>query len=292
MRRRIASASLAALISVAFGQTFEVASVKPADPAVPGLRGLQGGPGTADPGRVTASGVTLQALIRQAYGVDFDQIQAPGWIAEARYEVRATVPPGSTKDDLKVMYRHLLEERFKLSLHHITKDFPVYELTVGKGGSKLKENTESLEPSRPGDPRLPPDRDGFPQLPPGRSGSLAVAAPNGLTRSTSRGMPLSMLIFELGARLGTMTGPNTYAPGRIVDKTGLTGKYDFHLEYAGGPGIGSALAPSSLSDVTNPSAGPTFIEAIEKQLGLKLTKSTARFDVLVIDHAEKTPTEN
>jgi uncharacterized protein (TIGR03435 family) len=232
MLDRIAIASLATLISVAcisvtFGQTFEVASVKPSDPASQGRGGPQGGPGTADLGRITNSRVTLQALIRQAYGVDFDQIQGPGWISEERYDVRATVPPGATKDDLKVMYQHLLEERFKLALHHITKDFPVYELTVAKGGSKLKENTETnLEPSRPGDPRLPPDRDGFPQFPPGKSG-MAGAPVNGLNHMTARGVPLTGLLFQVGAQLGTITGQNTYAPGRIVDKTGLTGKYDF-----------------------------------------------------------------
>ena len=290
MLGRIACASFAALISVAFGQTFEVASVKPADPASQGRGGPQGGPGTADPGRITYSRVTLQVLIREAYGVDFDQIQAPGWISEQRYDVRATVPPGATKDDLKVMFQHLLEERFKLALHHIKKDYQVYELTIGKDGAKLKENTENLEPSRPGDPRLPPDRDGFPQFPPGKSG-MASAPVNGLTHMTARGMPLSGLLFQVGAQLGTITGQNTYAPGRIVDKTGLTGKYDFNLEFAGGFGIGTAFLLSASADASEPS-GPSLIEAMEKQLGLKLTKVTAPIDVIVIDHAEKTPTEN
>ena len=290
MLSRIAIACLATLISVAFGQTFEVASVKPSDPALQGRGGPQGGPGTADPGRITYSRVTLQRLIGEAYGVDFDQIQAPGWISEERYDVRATIPPGATKDDLKMMYQHLLEERFKLALHHIKKDFPVYELTIAKGGSKLKENTESLEPTRPGDPRLPPDRNGFPQIPPGKSG-MASAPVNGLNHMTARGMPLSMLLFQVGAQLGTITGQNTYAPGRIVDKTGLTGKYDFNLEYAGGSGIGTALSLPTSADASDP-GGPSLIEAMEKQLGLKLTKINAPVDVLVIDHAEKTPTEN
>ena len=294
MLGRIASASLATLISIAFGQQFEVASVKPSGPPPQGPRiegRLLGGPGTAGPGRITDSRVTLQRLLREAYVVDFDQIQGPGWIAEEKYDIEAKVPAGATKDDLKVMFQHLLEERFKLVLHHITKDFPVYELTIAKGGSKLKENTDTgLEPSRPGEPRMPLDRNGFPQLPPGKSGSLGATA-NGLTRTTSRGLPLSMLIFQLGPQLGTITGPNTYAPGRIVDKTGLTGKYDFNLEYVGGGGIGAALSLPTAADGQEP-IGLSFVDAIEKQLGLKLTKSTAPFDVLVIDHVEKTPTEN
>ena len=150
------------------------------------------------------------------------------------------------------MYQHLLEERFKLAVHHITKDFPVYELTIAKGGTKLKENTETLEPSRPGDPRLPPDRDGFPQFPPG----MASAPVNGLPHMTARGMPLSGLLFQVGAQLGTITGQNTVAPGRIVDKTGLTGKYDFNLEFAGGFGIGTALSLPASADASTPS-GPS-----------------------------------
>ena len=292
MVRTIAIVSLATLLSVAFGQTFEVASVKPSGPASQGRPELQGGPGTADPGRITHPRITLQRLIGEAYGVAPDQIQAPGWIAEEKYDIAAKVPLGATKDDLKVMFQHLLEERFKLSLHHITKDFPVYELTIAKGGAKVKENTDpNLEPSRPGDPRMPPDRNGFPQLPPGKSGMVGAPV-NGLTHTTARGMPLSSLLFQLGAQLGTFTGPNTYAPGRIVDKTGLTGKYDFNLEYAGVGGIGSALSLPAAGDASEPSIGLSFVDAVEKQLGLKLTKSTAPFEVLVIDHAEKTPTEN
>ncbi len=187
MLGRIARASLATLISVAFGQTFEVASVKPSDPAGQGRGGgPQGGPGTADPGRITRSRVTLQVLVREAYGVDFDQIQGPGWISEERYDVRATVPPGATKDDLKVMFQHLLEERFKLAVHHITKDYPVYELTIAKGGAKLKENTDpNLEPVRLGDSMLPTDRNGFPQIPPGKSGMRSTYG-NGLNHMTAR----------------------------------------------------------------------------------------------------------
>jgi uncharacterized protein (TIGR03435 family) len=189
------------------------------------------------------------------------------------------------------MLQDLLTERFKLALHIVKKDFAVYELTIAKGGSKLKENTETLEPTRPGDPRMPVDGNGFPQLPPGRSG-MASASANGLNHMTVRGMPLSMLTSSvLGPQLGSITGPNTYAMGRIVDKTGLTGKYDFNLEYAGGFGPGGALSLPAGAD-GEPAGGPTILDAMEKQLGLKVTKATAPYDVLVIDHAEKVPTEN
>jgi uncharacterized protein (TIGR03435 family) len=303
MFRAIASASLTIVLSAAtFGQAgqpaprpaFEVASVRPSGPAPQGPRVeglLQGGPGTSDPERITDSRVTLQRLLKEAYGVDFDQIQGPAWIADEKYDITAKVSPGATKEQLKLMLQDLLEERFKLALHRVSKEFPVYELTIAKGGSKLKENTEDLVPTRPGDPRLPPDRDGFPQFPPGKSGS-GSRMENGLNHMTSRGQPLSLLLFQVGAMLGAMTGPNTFSPGRILDKTGLTGKYDFKLEYAGGGGIGAALSLPAGPDAAEPSGGLSLIDAMEKQLGLKLTKTVAPLDVLVIDHAEKVPTEN
>ena len=246
-----------------------------------------GGPGTASPERITVTRTTIQRLLREAYGIDFDQIQGPDWISEERYDLVANVPAGATREQLLVMLRNLLEERFQLKLHHITREFPVYELTVARGGSKLKEHTDrTLQPLRPGDGPLPADRDGFPQIPAGRSGSAGNNV-NGVTRRSVQGVPLSDLLFQLRAQLGTTTGANTYAIARVIDKTGLTGNYDYKLEFASTPGIGGALTLPS-----DPSAGPTFIDALEKQLGLKLTKSTAPLDVLVIDHVEKTPREN
>ncbi|HEY2845321.1 MAG TPA: TIGR03435 family protein, partial [Bryobacteraceae bacterium] len=239
MLRGMVAASLAVFVSVGMlGQTaprpvFEVASVKPSGPPSPGpqINMLQGGPGTADPERIRGSRVTLQPLLREAYAVDFDQIQAPDWLADERYDIVANVPPGTTKAQLKLMLQDLLAERFKLALHIVKKDFAVYELTIAKGGFKLNESTNTLEQSRPGGPRMPLDANGFPQIPSGTSG-MASAVSNGLTHMTARGVPFSLLTGQLGAQLGTITGANTYAMGRIVDKTGLTGKYDFNLEYA------------------------------------------------------------
>ncbi len=92
---------------------------------------------------------------------------------------------------------------------------------------------------------LPPDRNGFPQFPPGKSGS-ATRVVNGLSHMTTRGMPLSTLISQLGSQLGTNTGPITFAFGRIVDKTKrcLTGNYDFphwNTQVVVGLAIGGAI---------------------------------------------------
>jgi uncharacterized protein (TIGR03435 family) len=114
-------------------------------------------------------------------------------------------------------------------------------------------------------------------------------------------MPVAVVLHEVETRLGTATGVNTWARARVIDKTELTGKYDLKLEIGGGPGIGAALRPQSsnipagpegVPNVQDPDGGPDIYGALEKQLGLKLVKSKAIFDVLVIDHVERIPTEN
>jgi uncharacterized protein (TIGR03435 family) len=272
--------------------TFEVASLKPsgAPPQGPQLFNLlQGGPGTKDPERITGLRVTLQRFMTVAYGVDFDQIQGPAWTGEERFELIAKVPPGATRDQVKLMLQDLLAERFKLILHHVSKSLPVYELKIAAGGPKFRETIRSdLRPSRLDDPAMPLDQDGFPQLPPGVYGSANTVV-NGITRMTVRGMPVSFLASQLAVQFGT-GGSNTFAMGHIVDKTGLTGKYDFNLEYAGAFGPGGALSLPAGPD--EPSGGLPIATALDKQLGLKLIKNTAPFDVLVIDHAERVPAEN
>jgi uncharacterized protein (TIGR03435 family) len=99
---------------------------------------MRGGPGTADPERMTWSGATLQALLISAYGVKTDQISGPGWLESERYDVEAKVPPGSTRPQSILMLQNLLADRFRLTLHKDTKEFSVYELTVAKDGPKLK----------------------------------------------------------------------------------------------------------------------------------------------------------
>jgi len=122
--------------------TFEVASVKPAAPQTPGrmMVGMRGGPGTPDPGQVTLTNVTQKMLLARAYGVQDYQISGPGWLESERYDIVAKVPEGATKEQFQAMLQNLLAERFKLTLHHETKELPQYALVVAKNGPKLKES--------------------------------------------------------------------------------------------------------------------------------------------------------
>jgi uncharacterized protein (TIGR03435 family) len=101
--------------------------------------------------------------------------------------------------------------------------------------------------------------------------------------------------------LGRETGLNTWAPVRVVDRTGLAAKYDFKVRYSGAGQIGDVLRPpatglatsqESMLDIQDPGSGPHLFTAIEKQPGLKLTKGKSVLEVLVIDHAERIPIEN
>ena len=134
----------------AFGQaaaespTFEVASVKPAEPQTGmGIRVMmRGGPGSADPGQITYSNVSLKNVLTIAYAVKGYQISGPKWLDSERFDIVAKIAKGATKEQFQLMLQNLLAERFKLTLHHETKELPMYALVVGKGGPKLKESVE------------------------------------------------------------------------------------------------------------------------------------------------------
>src|ERR1035438_3438389 len=153
MQRAILAASLIIFTScAAFGQdaaespTFEVASVKPAEPQAMGMMSImmRGGPGSPDPGQITYSGVSLKNVLMNAYGVKGYQINGPKWLDSERFDIAAKIPMGATKEQFKLMLQNLLAERFKLTLHHETKELPMYALVVGTGGSKLKESVDDV----------------------------------------------------------------------------------------------------------------------------------------------------
>ena len=131
MRAAILGAGLIIFTScAAFGQTaeepttFEVASVKPAEPSAMGMIRVQmrGGPGTPDPGQLTYTNVSLKNVLTNAYGVKGYQINGPKWLDSERFDITAKIPKGATKEQFKLMLQNLLAERFKLTLHHETKE--------------------------------------------------------------------------------------------------------------------------------------------------------------------------
>lgn len=283
-----------------FGQspaplTFEVASVKPTPPPDPS-KGIffgppKGGPGTDDPGQITWSGASLMAALTTAYDVKPYQVTGPDWLRMERYEFTVKVPPGTTKEQANVMWQNLLKERFGMAIHKDSKEFQTDELTVAKGGPKLKEtdidpNVPPFQPSE-GPPKL--GADGTPQLPgPGLIQMIQIGPSGPLGHIVAKAQTLAQLAGMIGNQLGHP----------VIDKTGLTGKYDFTVEFK--PDLnGLPLLPPGAAGPGGPPAGDNASEpgsniesALQLQLGLRLVKGKAPLVMIVVDHANKTPTEN
>jgi len=299
----IATAVTVAGPVVAQPPAFEVASVKPAGPYVNGAAiENRGGPGSEDPGRFTSPRATLGNLLTMAYGVQLDQIEGPGWLKDFNstyvYSVAVTMDPKTTREQFRLMLQGLLAERFHLRLHHETQARPGYALIVAKGGTQLKEWVAPKE----GDlSQVAGNVEGFPALPATGAG-LAMRIPRA-------GQPVLIHVRDsmdsicrmLGQQISRSNGDPLYGPQpRVVDKTGLPGIYEFTLRFTLAAARRETTPPASAGgEASVPGASdPTgnaidVFAALEQQLGLKLQKVNAvPVDVLVIDSADKVPTEN
>jgi uncharacterized protein (TIGR03435 family) len=255
--------------------TFEVASIKPSNPpgGIVSRVGCGGGPGAKDPGLLNCVNMSASNLLMKAYDVQRFRLSAPDWMDSARFDITAKIPPETTMDQFRLMQQNLLAERFKLLLHHETRDLPIYELSVAKNGPKLKKTVLKEGEAPPSvSVRGQLGSDGFPELPPNASMMIMMS-----DRASRQQLGENMDSFArfLSSQLG----------GQVTDVTGITGKYDILLKWSEG-------RPRGLSEDPSPSeALPTLIQAVQA-LGLKLEAKKGPVDILVIDHMEKTPTEN
>ena len=269
------------------GPEFEVASVKP---SVPSGRGSC--PGVLVGSRFSCTGATLEPLVRYAYGVSADLFKGLPGLDRDRYDIEARAPQGVGNDQLKPMLQNLLVERFGLAVHWETREMPIYELVVAKGGPKLwtpekpHADSDGASPSAAGvAPRAVPNKDGLLEFPPG-SPALLVTRANGAQWLTARMKSIADLLTAMGPTIGRP----------VVDKTGLTGAWDFNLRFSVPPvsNAGSAAfadQPSAGLDAPADSA-PNILGAFETQLGLKLEPTKGLVKVLVVDRVNRVPTEN
>lgn len=273
---RIRSAILANLAcGVIFAQAndprpaFEVASVKPSPPRYPMLVGATGGPGSNDPERYRAQNFDLGGLVEVAYGINRYQLSAPDWVQDLRFDVEAKLPRGATAEQFQLMMQNLLQERFAMRAHRETREMQGYELAIYKNGPRIRESTEPF-PKDPGidGASMPVDGDGFPILPPGRFPWWTTGA-NGHTRRRVANMSMEEFVRDLSMQL----------QGPVIDSTGLKGKYDFTLSWV----FGTPRADAGGIDIFG---------ALQQQLGLKLDKRKEPVEVIVVDHIERSPTEN
>jgi len=249
--------------------------------AVASIRPVQGGDGTQrvtfsyTPDGMIAKNMTLQLLIRTAYGVyDSQIVGAPNWLDATEYDIEAKMDDSEAEKlqklgvaEAKIERQHMLQallaDRFKLIVHHEIREGPLFVLVVAKNGPKFQESG--------------PDSDG--------SARPKLVEGNG--KLIFQDAPIAPLVTMLSQQLGRT----------ILDKTGLAGKYDFALQWTpdefdlpASDGIasneqGNGGASSAVS------TGGSIFTALQEDLGLKLESTKGPVDVIVIDHVEE-PSEN
>ena len=277
------------LASASFAQQFEVASIRPSAPIGPGGKvdvGVH-----IDGAQVRLVSFSLRDFLATAYRTRMTMVSGPDWTASERFDISATLPAGSTPAQLPEMLQALLADRFHLKLHKEKKEFPVYVLLPGKGPLKLKES--------------PPDPDVDKDEPKGTTNVAATGSEAGVSVNLGRGSSYSFVPNRFEVRKLTMavftTQLERYVDRPIVDMTGLTGQYDFALDFTPEDyramlmrvaiSAGVSLPPEAMRMLDNVSIGGALSDALQ-QVGLKVEARKAPLDVLVIDDALKTPTAN
>lgn len=209
-----------------------------------------------DPGRVTIRSWSLADIIAAAYRVRTDQIEGPNWMGTQRSDVQAKMPEGTSAAQVPEMLQALLVTRFQLSAHRGQKENSVYLLTAKKDGLRLQESTA-------GDPKP--------------SGCTTISGGHRVCQKTTMG-DLANLLTQLSRMYAAMP-PGGMSWGielPTVDMTGLAGAYDFNMDY--GPG-------------NEDTGGGSVMDAVDR-LGLKLEKQKRAYELIVIEHLEKVPSEN
>jgi len=223
-------------------------------------------------GRYEVRNVTLLDLISLAYGVDAAKIVGgPSWLEWDHFDINAKLPPDSTPETQKLMLQSLLADRFKLVLHNDSKDLPAYALTAGKS-PKLKKSDGT------GDPGCRSELAGLGATAnPDGGFSINRAAGPVMNVSTCRGMTMEAFAQFLRARVSQNGVSN-----QVVDQTELKGAWDFEFKISF---QGRMLAAEAGDTVT-------IFDAVDKQLGLKLTATKIPLPVMLVESANEKPTEN
>jgi len=262
--------------------------------------------------RATFHYMSLKELIAYAYKLRAYEVSGPEWLVTDRFDIAARLPDGATKDDVPGMLRALLKERFNLATHSELTDQTVLGLVVGKSGPELKETAakaEAIDENAPLQPneskmdtadgpiRLMKNKDGSTTYNMGTRGTFTLKFD---TNTLSMRMEASTISMKGFAVMLTSLGGGE---GRqVVDMTGVTGNYQAAVDFSlmdltsslSAQGIEIQTGPrsgSSSTAATDPEGGATVSAALEK-LGLKLEKSKAKVQRLVVDQVAKMPTEN
>jgi uncharacterized protein (TIGR03435 family) len=246
---------LALLIVIAHAQaqlaqpSFEVASVRPSQHQV--------GPDfnnqiTYAPAAFTGRNVTLKRLIAEAWHCQLNQVLGPSWLDQNEYDIAARIPQGASKEQVFLMLRTLLTDRFQLKWHGATRQMRVYELLTALGGPKI-------HPVEPGAAAV--SGSGFYFRGDMRQFADLLAVQFSIPAPDSPGVPV-----KAGG-----------APTPVLDKTGLQGVYEFNAD----------LHPELGTDLFT-----VWKRVLEDQLGLKIESRKSDVAVVIVDNAAKIPTGN
>lgn len=232
---------------------FDVATIKPMNLTGEG-RGRENI--TVDPAGLTLRNVTLSTALQWAYNVKYYQVSGPGWIDERRYEITAKPAQPATEEQMRAMLQNLLASRFKVALHHDSKELTVYALTVAKGGLKMT----------PADPN-----------------GASVLQESGVATIKANDTSIADIV-ELLSR-ATRKFPGGVPP--VVDMTGLTGRFSFTVD---GRSFLQTFAAEAQKTAPDPSSLISLAQdVLEQQLGLHADLRKARLDVIVVDRADQNP---
>ena len=270
---------------------FDVASIKPNKSLDEPRSNFPLGPGDVyitNGGYFSATNQPLIVYISFAYKIAARQIEAlqyqlPGWVTADGFDIQARASGNPTKDQMRLMMQSLLADRFNLAVHNETRQVRVYGLLLlksGKTGPQLQphpggESCSTTPPSASDETTSPTVGGIFPTLcggilnmPPSSPGRWRIGA-----RNVGRGVIATALEFPLGLP--------------VLDRTGLRGNFDFALEWT--PQPDDPLQPNS--DFLPDPSGPSLLQALKEQLGLKLESQRGPAEVMVVDHFEH-PSEN
>jgi uncharacterized protein (TIGR03435 family) len=253
--------------SPAPGPQFDVASVKPNTGVERGVE-----IGFPSPGWFHARNVWLRFLVQNAWNVkDYQVVGGPGWAASERYDIDAKTDGKASRDQMWLMLQTLLRDRFRLALHHESKEWPVYNLVAAsKGGIKLQATKEGSCLQR--NPEAAPAPD---------APNTNVCGSSQWSARHVNGTAISIQQFT------AMLANILQRP--VADNTGFTGTFDVHLSWTPDqttPGLmAPGLAPPPIP--SDNAAGPTIFNVLVDQLGLKLQAAKGSVDVLVVDRAER-----
>lgn len=216
-----------------------------------------------DGAQVDIAMMSLADLVRQAYGLKSAQFSGAGWMSSERYDIHAKLPAGATQAQVPAMLQNLLTDRFKLTFHRESRDVPVYAVSIGKGGLKLKE--------------VPVDQ----AAPAAASKWVSV----GNAMRLERDMTMPMMCDLLGG----------FSDRPVMDATGLTATYHVVLEIPMDDVKRAKLAAEGNrgggDSAADPPGAPVMFASL-REGGLNVEARKMTLDVLVVDHAERVPTEN